>query len=191
LSNPGLTTLLTRHRGRLVRYFERKGRVIQQHEAPEDLAQGVHLHAIANQHRFDYQGDKAFVGWMLKVARQHLARRVQHWTTLKRDAGPVFRITFGANGDTVAPGTVMDPASGEPGPITHASNTEQLALAARAIDGLPPRDREIMRLMARELSIREIADRIGISPSATQKARLRAQERFRKIYTILERAQDR
>lgn len=191
MTGPGLTTLLTRHRPRLVRYFARKGRVISRHEAPEDLAQGVHLHAIANQGRFSYRGDKQFVAWMLKVARQHLARRIQHWTTLKRDAGPMMRITLAGTRGHASPGTVLDPQDGGPGPVTHASHTEQLALAARAIDGLPPRDREIVRLVAREMTIREISDRIGISPSATQKARLRAMERFRKIYTILERAQKR
>ena len=52
-----LSRLLTRHRARLVGYFERKGWAIRQHESPEDLAQGVHLHALANQHHFTYEGE--------------------------------------------------------------------------------------------------------------------------------------
>lgn len=146
----------------------------------------MHLHAIANQERFQYQGDREFVGWMLQVARQYLARRVHHWKALKRDAGPIMRITFGVD----TKGGSRDPAARGPGPITHASQTEEIELAARAIDGLPPRDREIMRMMARELSVREIAERLAISEAAAQKARLRATERFRKIYTILERARE-
>ena len=183
MSQPGLTTLLTRHRPRLVRYFESKGGAIRQHESPEDLAQGVHLHALANRDRFEYQGEEAFVGWMLQVARQYLARRVHHWKALKRDAGPMMRITFGADSQSGR----RSPVAEGPGPITHASQSEQIELAARAIDGLPPRDREIVRMMSRDLSVREIAQRLSISESAAQKARLRAAERFRKIYTILER----
>jgi len=186
MAQPGLTTLLTRHRGQLIHYFERKGGAIRQHESPEDLAQGVHLHAIANRDRFEYQGESAFIGWMLQVARQYLARRVHHWAALKRDAGPIMRITFGGDSGS---GT-LDPAADGPGPITHASQTEQIALAARAIDGLPPRDQEIVRMMSRDLSVREIAERLSVSEAAAQKARLRAAERFRKIYTILERTRE-
>jgi RNA polymerase sigma factor (sigma-70 family) len=186
-----MTTLLTRHRARLVQYFERKGRAIQRHESAEDLAQGVHLHAIANQHRFEYQGEKAFVGWILKVARQYLTRRVQHWSALKRDAGPIMRITFGIDtNDGVRLGGAAQPEANGPGPVTHASRAEQLELAARAIDGLPPRDRTIVRMMAGDHSIKEIAEELKISEAAAQKARLRAVERFRKIYTILERTRD-
>ena len=186
MANPGLTTLLTRHRGQLVQYFKVKGGAIRQHESPDDLAQGVHLHAIANQDRFEYRSDREFVGWMLRIARQYLARRVHHWTALKRDAGPILRITLGVG---TRDGARMPEAQG-PGPVTHASQSEQIALAARAIDGLPPRDQEIMRMMARDLSVREIAEQLSISEAAAQKARLRAGERFRKIYTILERTTD-
>ncbi|MHC4848342.1 MAG: hypothetical protein ACYTEG_07795, partial [Planctomycetota bacterium] len=90
-----LSQLLTLHRSRLIGYFERKGRSIRQHESPEDLAQGVALHALANEGYFQYQGERQFIVWMLKVARQHLARRIEHWGAAKRDAGPMMRITFG------------------------------------------------------------------------------------------------
>jgi len=187
VKDPGLTTLLTRHRTQLIQYFEKKGGAIRQHESPEDLAQGVHLHAIANQDRFEYRSEPEFIGWMLQVARQYLARRVHHWGALKRDAGPLLRITFGGGTRNGARGP-QDPG---PGPATHASQTEEVALAARAIDGLPPRDQAIMRMMARDLSVREIAERLSTSEAAAQKARLRAVERFRKIYTILERSAER
>jgi RNA polymerase sigma factor (sigma-70 family) len=183
-----LSELLTRYRGRLVRYFERKGRALRRHESAEDLAQGVHLHALANRRHFRYQGERPFVSWMLKVARQYLARRIEHWSAAKRDAGPMMRITFGT---ATRDGSVTVPAADEPGPSTHASRNEQIAIAARAIDGLPPRDREIVRMMTREASSSEIAARLDISPEAAKKARQRAMERFRKIYTILERRDDR
>ena len=97
-----------------------------------------------------------------------------------------MRITFGVDTHNGAPA----PAADGPGPITHASQSEQIELAARAIDGLPPRDQEIVRMMSRDLSVREIAERLSVSEAAAQKARLRAAERFRKIYTIIERQGD-
>ena len=183
-----LSDLLTAHRPRLVRYFRQKGRGIRHHESPEDLAQGVHLHVLANQHHFRYEGEAQFAGWMLKVARQYLSRRIDHWSAAKRDAGPLLRITFGVETHN---GRVSMPAAGGPGPATHASNREQLDIAVRAIDGLPPRDREIVRMITRDVSAKEIGEHLGISREAAQKARQRAVGRFRKIYTILERQQDR
>ncbi|MHC4449627.1 MAG: sigma-70 family RNA polymerase sigma factor [Planctomycetota bacterium] len=187
-----LSQLLTRHRSRLVGYFERNGRSIRQHESPEDLAQGVALHALANEGYFHYQGERQFIAWMLKVARQHLSRRLVHWGAAKRDAGPMMRLTFGIETQGGGSrGAVRMPAAEGPGPATHASNLEELAIAARAVDGLPPRDREIVRMMTRDVSSSEIAENLGISPEAATKARQRAIERFRKIYTILERQQSR
>ena len=83
------------------------------------------------------------------------------------------------------------PAHKGPGPATHASHREQLEIAVRAIDGLPPRDREIVRTITRDVPSKELGEHLGISAEAAQKARQRAVERFRKIYTILERQQDR
>lgn len=181
-----MAELLARHRFRLVGYFARKARGIRQHESPEDLAQGVHLHAIAHQEQFDYQGERQFVGWMLQIARQYLQRRIEHWGAAKRDAGPMMRITFGVDTSSHN-GLVRMPADEGPGPITHASQREELDLASRAIDGLPPRDRELVRMISRDVPTADMAQRLGISPEAAQKAKRRAIERFRKIYTILER----
>ena len=176
--SPPLATLLDRHRATLVRYFERKGTGLARFESAEDLAQGVHLHAIDHRARFTYQGDEAFVGWLLALARQHLSRRIEHWTALKRDAGPMLRISFGAG---------VDPVAQQTGPVTRAERSEQLDLAALAMEGLPPRDRELVRLMTRDVPIAATAERLGMSEAAAQRARLRAVERFRKIYRILER----
>ena len=49
---------------------------------------------------------------------------------------------------------------------------------------------ELVRLLARDYSVREVAEELKLSEAAAQRARLRAVERFRKIYTILERQQD-
>ncbi|MHC4550208.1 MAG: sigma factor-like helix-turn-helix DNA-binding protein [Planctomycetota bacterium] len=55
------------------------------------------------------------------------------------------------------------------------------------MDGLPPRDRELVRLMTASEDIEEIAARLDLSRTAAQRARLRAMERFQKIVAIMER----
>jgi len=172
-----LADLLTRHRPVLVRYFERNAAYVRRFEGAEDLAQGVHLHAISHRDRFDYQGEKQFVAWLLALARQHLADRVAHWKALKRNAGPMLRITFSGAG--------VDPKATATGPVTHASRKEQIHLATLAMDGLPPRDRELVRMMSAGAGIDTIASRLKVSPAAAQRARLRAIDRFRKVYALV------
>ncbi len=182
MSAHALADLLTEHREVVVRYFAGKGKSVRRYESPEDLAQGVHLHALQQEHRFDYQGERQFVAWVLRLARQHLRDRIAHWKALKRDAGPVLRITY-----TEATRAGVNPPAQITGPITNASRKEQLHLATLAMDGLPPRDREIVRLMTAGADIEGISRQLKISSSAAQRARLRALERFRKIYDIVRR----
>ena len=172
-----LADLLSRHRDTLIRYFEKNAAYLRRFEAPEDLAQGVHLHAIKHRDRFEYQGEKQFIGWLLALARQHLADRIAHWKALKRNAGPMLRITFSGAG--------VDPPAAATGPVTHASRKEQLHLATLAMDGLPPRDRELLRMMSAGAGIDTVASRLKISGAAAQRARLRAMERFRKVYALV------
>lgn len=171
--------LLDRHRPRLVRFFRRRAAALRRQESPEDLAQGVHLYALQHGDAFEFRGEPAAVAWLLRLARQHLARRVGHWKAMKRDGGPMLRITLAEH-----------PTTGRPGPLTAAEQSEQLLLASRAMDGLPERDRELVRLMNQDLPVREIAGRLGLSEAAAQRARLRAMERFRKIFVILSQAHD-
>lgn len=174
-----LEELLTRHRETLVRYFRKHGAYLRRYEASEDLVQGVHLHAVRHRDKFDYRGEPQFVAWLLRLARQHLADRIAHWKALKRDAGPMMRLSFS--------GTGLEPAGSRTGPITYASRKEQLRLATLAMDGLPPRDREIVSLMTDGAGVATVAERLGVSGAAAQRARLRAMDRFRKIYAIVER----
>ena len=180
---PGLSELLGRHRRLLVRHFEKRGASLRRFESAEDLAQGVHLHAVRVEDRFEYQGEGPFVRWLLRLAKQHMADRVEYWTALKRDAGPMLRITYGAS--TTSGG--VQPATPDSGPVTRASRHELLDVAARALDGLPPRDRAIVTLLSGGASIADIAAQLEVTQSAAQRARLRAIERFKKIYTIVSR----
>ena len=175
-----LADLLARHRPALVRFFQVHGAMVRRHEAAEDLAQGVHLHALRHADLFTYRGEDAFMAWLLQLARQHLAARIVHWKALKRDGGKVLRITLAGTGG-------VDPGDDATGPATWADRRDRLRLATRAMDGLPPRDREILRYVARGADVADIAAGLNLSPAAAQRARHRALERFRKVYDVLRR----
>ena len=103
---------------------------------------------------------------------------------------PVLATRLGAFEDRIVEaqnGWLIDPVAQQTGPVTRAEKREQLDLAALAMEGLPARDRELVRLMTRDVPIAATAERLGMSVAAAQRARLRAVERFRKIYRILER----
>jgi RNA polymerase sigma factor (sigma-70 family) len=179
---PALEDLLARHRDRLVRWLELHAKGLRRFESSEDLAQGVHLHVLTVAERLEWRGEDAFVGWLLAVARRFVADRAAHWHALKRDAGPTLRITFAGSGSEG--GAVPDPGLSRTGPSTWASRREELLRATRVLAAMPPRDAELVRLQARGLSIEDLAQRLSMTPAAAQRARLRAMERFKKLYAL-------
>lgn len=180
--SPPLPVLLDRHRDRLVRWLEANARGLRRFESADDLAQGVHLHVLQVADRFAWRGDDAFVGWLLAVARRFVADRAAHWHALKRDAGPTLRITFAGAGSE--DGTTLEPSLSRTGPATWASRREELTRATRVLAAMSPRDAELVRLHARGLDVDEIAQRLSLTPAAAQRARLRAVERFRRLFAL-------
>ena len=94
---PPLAELLARHRGQLVRFLSREAGGLMRFEDAEDLAQGVQMHALRVEDRFTYQGEPQFIGWIHAVARRYIADRNAYWKALKRNAGTMLRLTFGAS----------------------------------------------------------------------------------------------
>ena len=178
-----LTALLDAHRDELVRHLRRIGAHLSRYEGAEDLAQGVLLHALKVADRFEYQGDAAFTGWIREVARRYVARRTAYWRALKRDAGPLLRVTL-ADSSESGSGSGVNPEARATGPVTFADRRAQVEVALRALDLLPARDRRLVEAVARGLSIAETAEDMGISKAAAQRARLRAQERFRQTFEL-------
>jgi hypothetical protein len=88
------------------------------------------------------------------VVRQVVARRNEHWRALKRDGGAVLRISA----------TAVDPAGPRTGPMTLADRREQIALAARALATLLPRDQEILRRVREGADTAALALGLGLSP---------------------------
>ncbi|MCA9319813.1 MAG: hypothetical protein KDB53_03715, partial [Planctomycetes bacterium] len=126
-------------------------------EAAEDLVQGVMLRALGSGSAFHDHGEPAFLGWLTTLARRHVADRNDHWKALRRGSGRVMRLT--ASG-TTDPWNELSPGT-QTGPATFASRREQLVLITRALDLLPPRDRDLVRWMSEGLTLAQRSERLG------------------------------
>lgn len=178
-----LTDLLAQHRDALLRFLEKEARGLMRYETADDLAQGVHLHALEVEEHFQYRGEPAFMGWLFTIARQHIARRHAHWSAMKRNAGRLLRVSTGQDSEMSAG---VDPAASATGPLTFAERRENLRIATDALGTLPERDRNLLLWMSEGLDIKDVAERLEISYDAAQRARHRAMERFRQAFTVLE-----
>ncbi len=177
-----LRELLVAHRLEMVRYLERHAGSLLRFETAEDLWQGVCVTALQAEERFSYEGREPFFAWIHTLARRHLGARRDHWNALKRRPSRLLRVTEGITSD---PGAVAGPAIERTGPATFAGRREQLTLAVKALDCLLERDQKLVRWASDGVSTKEQAERLGISPEAAERARLRALERFRKAHRVL------
>jgi len=134
--------------------------------------------------RFRYRSEPEFFGWLVQVARQHIADRHEYWSALRRDPGRLLRITS-ASWDGAGERCGVQPAASSSGPPTLASRKEQIALALKALAFLLRRDQDLVRWTTEDRPIAEMADRLGLSYEAAERARLRAVDRFRKAYALV------
>ena len=152
-----LTTLLDDHRATLVRWFEQHARHLRRLEGADDLAQGVHLHALRYRDNFRYLGERPFVAWMLKLAKQYLAGRTAHWKALKRDAGPSCASRWpraGSNRSAPTPVRSRSPrAASRCGSRRWRSTDCRRATASSSV--FPARVRRSTRSRARSISLRQ------------------------------------
>ena len=170
-----LPELLIQHRTHLLRYVERRAGPVLRYETAEDLVQAIHLHALENQAAFEYRGLQPFLAWLNEVARRFLKDRREHWSALKRRPAELFRLTHAG----------AEPEAQRTGPGTFADRREQVDLAVKALDMLPPRDREIVQCATQGLDDASVARRLGLEPRTAARARQRALDRFRKAYRLL------
>jgi RNA polymerase sigma factor (sigma-70 family) len=177
-----LAELLVRYRPDLVRFVERRAGSVLRFESAEDLVQGIHLNALRHGARFRYQGREPFLAWMHTVARHHIATRRAYWHALKRRPRGLLRLTRAPGTD---PRGVAEPAAGATGPSTFAGRAEHVARAARALDLLLERDRQLVQWASAGTADAEIAERLGLSRAAAERARQRALGRYRKTFRLL------
>lgn len=177
-----LARLLEDHRAALLAYVRRHAGTLLRHETAEDLAQHACVKALEHERTFRYEGDEAFRGWLYAVARSSLGERRDYWQAQRRRPERLLHLT---SADTPTPGAAREPAVRKTGPGTAASRKEQIALAAKALSLLLPRDAQLIRWTAEDLPLAEQARKLGISYDAVEKARQRALERYRQAFALL------
>lgn len=172
-------------RSDLLRFVERRaGGALVRMESPEDLAQDILARALRNAGGFEWRDEAGLRAWLFEVARNHLQDRRDYWSTLKRAGSAVLRLNGEFDG-SAALREVGDLAASVTGPSTFASRREQLAVAAKALALLLPRDRELVEGVAHGLSAAQHAARLGLSTAAVESARKRALERLRKTFRLV------
>jgi RNA polymerase sigma-70 factor (ECF subfamily) len=142
------THLENRYHLRLCRFILHLLRRARDEVTAEDLTQQVWLRVARTRQRpggrFDREG-RSFQSWLFSIARNlaidHLRRRGQ--------------------GPPPASADEIDPA---PGPEVEAIRDDEAALVRECLAGLPPEDREAIRLRFWDgLTLREIAERRGVT----------------------------
>jgi RNA polymerase sigma factor (sigma-70 family) len=182
---PPLGDLLERHRAKVAAIVRGEAKGLLRYETEEDLVQGVMLQALRRGGSFEWRGEASFIAWLRRTAESHIADRRDHWGALKRRSGRVLR--FAAAGETRGGSAVGEPAADATGPSTVAARRELIALAARALDALLPRDRDLVRWSSEGVPLDEQAARLGLDYEAAGKARQRALDRFRKTFALAAR----
>ena len=170
------------HRERLEQFLRQHARGLERYDRPSDVLQDVCARALQEEGNYEHRSDGEFMAWLLQVARRHVADRNRHLHRLKRDAGPLLRLTLTGSGDES--GGVEALADGV-GPSTFAERRELVQRAMRALETLPERDRALVRAMNGGKTVSEIATEFGLETGAAQRARLRALDRFRRAFRAL------
>jgi RNA polymerase sigma-70 factor (ECF subfamily) len=143
-------TLYARHRARLYRFVLRS---VKSRAVGEELFQEIWLRVIEARARYTQQA--RFTTWLYTIAHN---RMVDHW----RRAG----LTLVSLDSEDVPG-------GGPDPARHAEARQALARFAKALEALPPAQREVFLLHEEAgLSLAEIAAATGANEEAA-KSRLR------------------
>ena len=177
-----LARKLDQHRSALRAFVRAHAGALLRRESEDDLLQGIELHAVRVASRVEDRGNAEFFGWLCTLARQHFANRLRHHLAARRDAGALLRITRSGSGESSG---VREPMSGSAGPATFAARRERLLLAEKALRLLSERDRALVRWMSEDVSLEEVATRLGLAYDAAKRARQRAIERFKATYELI------
>jgi len=179
---PSLSGLLAAHQAELEAFLAPRAGWLLRYETLDDLAQGVRTRALERGGSFEYEGDGPFFAWLHRVAQSYLADRANYWSALKRRSSALLRLTAGGTEGTPGTAAASMPISTATGPATVANRKELLTLAVQVLAALPDRDARLIRWSSEGVTIREQAERLGISYEAAKKAAQRALDRYREAY---------
>jgi RNA polymerase sigma-70 factor (subfamily 1) len=144
-----------------------------------DILQETRLTAFERRSEFRWGGPGSFRRWVMGIAGNKVLQAIRHHLgTGKRSAR-----REAAGDERPSSGALPSPG---PSPSQVAVASELDAMARRAMDSLPPEEREVLRL-AREqgLTMTEIAESRGIDPGTAKRLYGKAVVRFREAFDDL------
>lgn len=174
MADPAEADLLARARGgslhafeEIVRRYQRRVyavalRIVRRHEVADDVAQEAFMRAHQALSTFDL--GRPFGPWISRIAANLAVNHVR---------------SPEAREDPLPEGHAETPAAGQ-GPLDLVLEAEARQALERALDLLPAEQRAVFALRTfEELSYREIAEALGISPGTVMSRLSRAREKLR------------
>ncbi len=175
---------LIAHQAELLGFCRRHASpAVLRYEAAEDLLQGIWTQALESEPDWQEGGEAAVRAWIFRLARNFLIDRTRYWMALKRRSSRVLRFEM-SRSDTSSVG-MWEPRASQTSPSQFAVRREQLVTAAKAMDLLLERDRQLVTWAAHKIPLSEQASRLGTAYDATAQASRRAQKRFRDVYRLI------
>lgn len=175
-----IQTLLDRHRDRLRRMVSiRLSSRLAARVDPSDIVQDTMAEAAARIRDYADNRALAFYPWLRRIAWQHLVNSWRrHIQVERRSVTREVRLDLSASSrQELARHFVSRHSS----PSAAAIRQELQARVQAGLDQLPELDRELLILRYLEqLSMREIADVLGISESAARQRHVRALDRLQR-----------
>ncbi len=146
--------------------------------APSDLVQDTLLEAQRDFAGFQGDTPGELATWLIRILHHNLGDLLRRHARLKRDANRELPLD-----DGLAVGDLKEQLTdGQPDPEETASRREQAEVTRQALEELPGRAREAVRLRFEErLPFEEVGARLGCSPEAARKLCERALRDLRGI----------
>lgn len=178
--NEELRDRLMRAMPSLRRFLSERARRLVALESIEDLLQGLIAHVLEVEGRFQYRGEEEFLGWLRKVAKQHIANRARYWRVRKNVVRRLLREPSSSE-----PGGRLEPILDRMGPVTLALLKEEVLLLTKTLSLLLPRDQKILACVAQGGTLEDVAELLAVGHEAAKKARQRALGRLQELARTL------
>ncbi|MCG3129198.1 MAG: hypothetical protein CHACPFDD_04116 [Phycisphaerae bacterium] len=166
----------------LVAIKARMSAALRRRCAPEDILQDALLHAWRDRQHCEWRGLRAFRSWMLSIVDHRIQYAADQAGAQKRGSGaaPVpLAAAWNAPGGSMSASHLAPAGSTTPSRI--AIFREQAAAMQAALEALPDEQREVVRLrLFEQLSLDEIAERLGVTVAAVRYRFGRGAERYQR-----------
>lgn len=150
-------------------------------EAALDVTQEVFARAIESIHRF--QGDEGgFLGWLFGIARRVIAERIK-----RTSADRSLSFSLEDKKEQGSKIDVLEVSDKNPLPDQRIILNEEQWLTGAALSALPSHYKKALRWKyCEDLSVIEMAERLGMTPKAVESMLSRARKAFRERFWELE-----